>query len=510
MEKYNVTQSLRIPVADKHLSAEISGDFTLPDYQPEIKRLLRVSASVLPPSKYVSERGAEFAGNIDYYVLYTGSDNELYCAPLTSEYKINLPLDATEYDKDGSIGNFVGGISLFPDMISGRVTAPRKLNIKCRLKGRGQVLGDLELSGGRADGESEIQTLISTMDAVKREWSVSDPLVIHDEMICDNKDGDVRVIMADGKVLVSEIVPAEGRVNCRGDVYLKLLLCRESEGRPYSVMRKLAFSHAVEVTGANVGSSATARGTVSEMSITVEDGRIDIDVTALIECEACCCDRISFVKDVYSTERVTENSYSSYEVPIGGVASTGNFTLSDSKSLDEVGIAHGACVVDICGVAYPEEYDLESGRCALLGQARFSLLLEKDGEYSTAEIELPFTYKTGASGDFDRAMFSCEIISSRARIDGERIGIDAEVGVSGVASAHEKESILSAVGFGNELEKHRGELIICYPGGDDSLWSVAKRYGADIDRLAESNGIEGDAPADSRESIEKVKYLVIQ
>ena len=173
MEKYNVTQSLRIPVADKHLSAEISGDFTLPDYQPEIKRLLRVSASVLPPSKYVSERGAEFAGNIDYYVLYTGSDNELYCAPLTSEYKINLPLDATEYDKDGSIGNFVGGISLFPDMISGRVTAPRKLNIKCRLKGRGQVLGDLELSGGRADGESGIQTLVSTMDAVKQVRNVA-------------------------------------------------------------------------------------------------------------------------------------------------------------------------------------------------------------------------------------------------------------------------------------------------------------------------------------------------
>ena len=69
MEKYNVVPKARIPVCDRAVTSEISGDFTLPDYQPEIKRLLRISASVLPPSKYISERGAEFAGNIDYYVL---------------------------------------------------------------------------------------------------------------------------------------------------------------------------------------------------------------------------------------------------------------------------------------------------------------------------------------------------------------------------------------------------------------------------------------------------------
>ena len=509
MEKYNATPNVRIPISDRSVTSEISGDFTLPDYQPEIKRLLRVSASVLPPSKYVSERGAEFAGNIDYYVLYTGSDNALYCAPLTSEYKINLPIESGEFDKDGFIGGFVGGMSVYPDMISGRVTAPRKINIKCRLKGRGQILGDLELSGGRTEAENGIQTLLSTLDTVRREWSIGDPLVLHDEMICDNNDGDMRVIMADGRVLVNEITPTSGFVNCRGDVYMKLLLCRESEGKPYSVMRKMPFSHTVAISGVGSGASVAARGTVSEMNISVDDGRVDIDVTALIECETCCGEQVSFVKDVYSTERVTENKYCKYDVPFLGVASTGNFTLSDSKSLDEVGIAHGSRVIDICGVAYPEEYDLGGGRCALMGRARFSLILEKDGEYSTAEIELPFTYKTGASGDFDGAMFSCDVISSRARIDGERIGIDAEVGVSGVATAYESQNILSEVGFGDELERRRGELVICYPCGDDSLWSVAKRYGADVDRLAVNNGIDPDVAPDSRESIEKVKFLVV-
>lgn len=510
MEKYNVVPKARIPVCDRTVTSEISGDFTLPDYQPEIKRLLRISASVLPPSKYISERGAEFAGNIDYYVLYTGSDNSLYCAPITAEYKINIPIDPGDFDRDGFIGEYCGAINVLPDMISGRVMAPRKLNIKCRLKGRGQVFADLELSGGRTDEEADVQSLISTATAVKRDWSLGEPLIVRDEMICDNKDGEVRVIMADGKVLINEITSLMGSVNCRGDVYLKLLLCREADGKPYTVTRKMPFSHTVAVAGAESGTSATARGTVSEINITVDDGRIGIEVGMLVECETCILDRISFVKDVYSTRRVTENTYSNYDIPVCGIASTGNFTLSDSKSLDEVMISPGSTVVDICGTVNPDEYDLESGRCAILGRARFSLLLEKDGEYSTSDIELPFTYKTGASGDFDRAEFSCEIISARARVDGERIGIDAEIAVCGVASSYKSERIISAIGFGAELERHRGEIVICYPDKNDSLWSIAKRYGADIDRLAEINGLDTDADSDSHEIIEKVKYLVVQ
>ena len=41
---------LQLPLCDKTVTSEVAGDFSLPDYQPEIKRLLRVSATVQPPS----------------------------------------------------------------------------------------------------------------------------------------------------------------------------------------------------------------------------------------------------------------------------------------------------------------------------------------------------------------------------------------------------------------------------------------------------------------------------
>ena len=84
---------VQLPICDKSISSETAADFTLPDYQPEIKRLLRVSATVLPPSRYVGDRECEITGNIDYYVLYIGSDNAIYCAPLTGDYKISAPVE---------------------------------------------------------------------------------------------------------------------------------------------------------------------------------------------------------------------------------------------------------------------------------------------------------------------------------------------------------------------------------------------------------------------------------
>ena len=74
MDKYNSFEEefeqVELPMSERDVVTELSTDFSLPDYQPEIKRLLRVTASMLPPSKYFGAGEAELAGNIDYYVLY--------------------------------------------------------------------------------------------------------------------------------------------------------------------------------------------------------------------------------------------------------------------------------------------------------------------------------------------------------------------------------------------------------------------------------------------------------
>ena len=509
MEKYRMNGKggyLQTPVCDKTVVTEISGDFTLPDYQPEIKRLLRVGATVLPPSKYIGDKEAEFAGGIDYYVLYTGSDNQLYCAPLTSDYKISLPMERG--DKDEYRGESTGDIVTVADTVSGRVTAPRKISIKCRLRSRVRVFGEMAIEDSFGEGDDSLRVLKGELCASKMVQG-SEMIRVSDEMICDNKDADLRVIMAEGKVMMSDVSTGNDNVFCRGEIYLKLLLCKDEEDIPYTVTKKIPFSGNVPLDGATPEWEVVAKGSVSEMNVTVDEGVIGIEIGMIVEALACAQTKLNYIKDVYSIARKTENQYKNVGCASDGTVVSGNFTLSDSITLDECGIAHRSRVIDICGTAFCEEYSFERDKCLVGGRAKFSVLTEKDGEYSVADIELPFSYRAPQSVEFDGGSFSADVVSGRARLDGERIGIDAEICISGHTLKTSSQKMLSGVGFGELDHRNEGEYILCYPSPSDDLWSIAKRYCAPVERVAEVNGIKGDVPYDSQRSIEGANFLLI-
>ena len=71
-------QSVTVLLCDRTVNTEVSGDFTLPDYQPELRRLLAVMPTPLPPAKYVGSTGVELNGTVDYQVLYVGGDGGIY------------------------------------------------------------------------------------------------------------------------------------------------------------------------------------------------------------------------------------------------------------------------------------------------------------------------------------------------------------------------------------------------------------------------------------------------
>ena len=504
-EKNGVEAALQLPVADKTVTTELSGDFTLPDYQPEIKRLLRVSAAVLPPSKYIGDRQAEFAGSIDYYVLYVGSDNALYCAPITSEYKVDMPFDADL----GEMHAACASVSILPDMISGRVTAPRKINIKCRLKSRIMAFGERPLPDGFTHGEDGVQVLRGRARAFRILKGTGDGLRLSDEIICDSRDGEFRVISADGRVLINEISSAEDSVICRGDLYMKLLLCREDGGSPYTSVRKMPFSQSVFVEGARSGDGAMAKGSVCELNITVDEGRIGIESEIMIETEVTHGEEIEFVRDVYSIYKTSENLYETVTIPSVYAPFGGNLTLSDSISVDEVGIPSGSKIIDSCGMAFVDEYCFANGKCALGGRARISMLCEKDGEFSVEEVELPFNYKTSAEGDLTGAISEAQVVFVRARSDGDRVGIDAEIGFCGMAFSGKEEKILKEASFSEDRVGMRGEIVACYPSGEDSVWSVAKRYGVSLEALRRNNKISEAVESDACESLEGIRFLLI-
>ncbi len=527
-------RSLQVPLADRLISSEVSGDFTLPDYQPEIKRLLRIGVGILPP--LCGERVGEINGHMDYYVLYMGHDNALWCAPLTTEYRLEFPTEEGRGALAEAGEPFVSFADVTTETPVGRVTAPRRLSIRCRVNAHVRLYGEY-LSGGDmgdvSDGDTEVLTGTREINRLFR--GLSEMLPLQDDIILPpTEQGEWRVVCAEGTVMVTEASPAstEGVVNCRGEVFVKLTLCptdplfaNESgdeapvrpSGTPLTVLqRKIPFTQAVDVEGVTSTCTATACGYCTDLSVQMEEGQAHLELGVITEVRAQKNEVVTYTKDLYSTRREGESRHALYPTERALRAFNGNFTLSDSLPLSEAGMETNTRVVDVTAVATPEvlSTDSERGRCVLTGTCRAQLLLDHDGEYTAGTLTLPFRYEFD-SGDmplddaapgFDG---SVTVLTCRARADAERVALDAELAVSLCTRAPSPLTALAEATFGEPVSRRRGEYVICFPAPTDTLWSVAKRYHAPIAALTAANNLPAGTSADSTESLDTVGYLIV-
>ncbi len=523
-------KSVQVPILSRTVTTELTGDFSLPDYQPEIKRLLRIETNVLPPNRFAGGDGVELSGTLDYYVLYMGHDNAVYCAPLSTEYRMTAEPDAEEKGLMAAAGEpLVCLCDAVAETPTGRVTAPRRLNIRCKIKADVKLYGECRMQG---DGEEDtsVETLPGETSVNRLYWGMGETLPLQEDVILSPTEQEWRVVCAEGHVMMTDATPGMGFVSCRGEVTLKLTLCPAetaeefasdtTDGRsapPLTVMqRKIPFTQSVEVAGITPACSATACGYCTDISVEMENGHAHVEMGVVTEARGQKNETVSYVKDLFSTRRESACRYTTYPAEAAMKALNGNFTLSDSLPLSEVGIDSSARVVDVTAVATPESLtaDAAKGRCVLTGTCACHLLLLRDGEYTSADMTLPFRYEfdvqaDGAMDELTGFDGNLSVVNCRARMDGERVGVDAEVAVSLRTYRSAPLTALSDVDFGEEVTRRRGEYVICFPAPTDSAWSVAKRYHAPMAALTAANNLPAGAKADGEESLEGIGYLIV-
>lgn len=517
MDNYTKSDSAALRVqtllCDKQEMSEVTCEVSLPDYRPEVKRLVRVSATVAPPARYVGAANTELSGSVDFCILYTGNDGALYSTAHTAQYRIGIP---TEIPADAVPGEgLVCDADIWAEPCNARVLAPRKLSVKCRLRARARLYGIRLIENGDLISGIAAEKLYGSCDVSELFSGVGEPLLLHDEIVCDTQSEDVRVVCADGQVFISEASSGSGCVNCRGEVSLKLLCAHDATGLPPSqILRRIPFESAVAVDGCEVNCTSSAFGTCTDVNVTVEDGRILCDLSVLLQGRAQRDRNLTYVRDAYALESASEGRTDFLTLPQSRSSICANFSLGQTLSAEEAGLRAGVNVADAMLIPLSAELVQDNGRDILSGRCRVHLTLCDDaGEISSQEVELPFRYEAeGSELALADHLVHVSPISCRARADGERLGIDAELAVSLMTRAQTPIQYLCACNLGDKLEETTGECTVCFPASSDTLWSVAKRYHKPLSHLMGINTLPQQAQAaaaDSTASLAGVNYLLV-
>ncbi len=523
--------TVQVPLCRRQVSTELNGDFSLPDYQPEIRRLLRINAVAQPPARYAGSGSVDLGGTVDYFVLYAGSDGGLYCAPLSAEYRMAVPFEGKGMPADPPV--VIG--SPTAETVSGRVTAPRRLNIRCRLGADVTVMGETPLGGTDEAGlvPGSIEKLTGEAEVGRLFRTTGDVLELQDDMIVAPGDN-LRVVCAEGKVMVHEAAAGTDTVSCRGEVTLKLTVVpmeaimapdeqpdtEAAPALPRTILRKIPFAQTVELPGVTPACRACACGVCDQLAVRAEDDRLHTDLGVVLEVLAQRNEPVTFIRDSYSTASESSCTYETYTPSRAIDCVNGNFSLNDSVPLPEAGIEPGAVVVDVTAAAKPEGLSVERGRCLLTGTCTARLLYAKGGEYGTSELSVPFRYEADVPGLREAALpgdadapltfnAAADVIGCRTRMDGERIGLDAEIAVALQTALPAPITVQNGLSLGPDVKRSRGEYVICFPAPTDTLWSVAKRYHAPLTGLSAANELTGGEAPDSPASLDGVSYLIV-
>ena len=134
-------------------TVEVSEDFSLPDYVPEVRRVLGVVRDATADNGF--RDGATYLqeGNVCYTVFYLGEDGQVTSVPLSSAYSAKVPLPEDFAAEDGFV------IVWDLENVSCRVTSPRRLSLSARLRMQSLAAGREDASCRRIGEHPEAMVL---------------------------------------------------------------------------------------------------------------------------------------------------------------------------------------------------------------------------------------------------------------------------------------------------------------------------------------------------------------
>lgn len=490
-------------VYDSDINSEITEEFTLPDYLPEIRRLLRITPSFSCPSGYTGSTDAEFAGNADWSILYVGGDGKPSAADLSSSYEVAAPVPSDlALDRDAGLH---AEHSVFAESIAGRVTAPRKLSIKSLLRHHIRITGERntqpELKGCISD--ESIKKLGKAYLTLVTERGVSDPVEV--ETVFRTEAG-VKVIGVRACAAVDSCLPSDMGAVCNGTVVFTLL-CAAPEGETVTYESRAAFEAPVELDLDGEGRCLSGYAYVNGVTSDEAEGSPVCRASLCVECYARKNAPVKLICDIYSTEQTTSPEFDTFKIPYLIFCTNTEFSHDGSTVFD--GLPEGAKILDCVCDARQTGMRFENGKYFLDVKCRYNVLFGTGDEYTCREAEQSFSAEVGTGNEEQRGYSArLTVMTCRAKTEGENIALSADIAAEVAVFGEAEIKAVTSAEFGEKNASRRAAWTVAYAAPGETLWDIAKRYSTDPAELAAANGLKYSSP-DSDDSLAGTNFLIV-
>lgn len=492
---------------------EVNEEFILPDYMPEIGRVLRVCACLLPDEPFLGNEGADFSGRLEYRLLYSDSEGVITEAPLEGRYRYRVPYG----------GEPVGTLYTEEELetVAARPTAPRKLTVRARVKARPHLLTEetVGVTLSALIGDAPAETRKSVFPVTDRAALSLGAQRVEERFTVEGTLPEaLSLISVRADPLIERAEVREGYVSVGGRLIVTLLLARAAE-RPFVKTCSIPFEEEIPCEEGREGDALTLRAFTGAPTVSFEEEGEGTAV--LLDCEYTLSGilykerEITLLDDVYvhGAFHSIERRPFTAERLLG--CAMGNVTINGDVPIPNEHVREGDCLLPYFRLRELSASLLDQ-RAVLEGTITVILLSlgEKGGD--AAELTLPFRAElaTGARAEKDALLRACATpLGGTAHVSGGVLHLSTELSLSAAVLCEEARAVpVAAVKTGEAAPIKASTLTVYYPTDGDTLWSVGKKYALPIATIKAQNGFpeNGEPDGEESDSLDGYAYLLLE
>lgn len=480
---------------DNYIEQGVDCDITLPDYCPEIMRILRCTIhNCITNSKIIGDR-ATADGNAKIRVVYADEKNRIFC------YEHDYPF--SKYAELSSVyDNALLICNAKTEYVNCRAVSKRRIDVHGVISLHftvASVGNDALISDAIGDGIQIKKKGLDIDDAcavVSKSFEISQV-----ENVGQANCGIGKVLDVSGAPIFTESKIIKGKILIKGELVVRVLYCADTgENETCTMCCNFPFNEIIEAENVDDGCRVDVKLFVNQLNAepkTDNDGEyrymnINGEVCAVVT--AYSKQSIRVITDAYSTEKDIDAKYCPIE--FNCISQSFKDTLICKDSLDVSSFKPQKIYAFSPGTPQVK-CRFDGDRMIVGGKVPVSIIMiDSESNPAFCEREAEFEYTRALDGTFDYTCTpqlcisgcSCELMG-----DG-KADFKAEICMSAVVFRTVREKVLVSLEVNETAGKktRNPALVIYFCQGDESVWDIARKYNTTVDEIMQENELSVD------------------
>lgn len=468
-------------------------DFTLPDYCPDIEKILKCSLIPQIFSRNLNGGQLVIDGTSTVQVLYVDAvKKNIRCCeqtvPFSAAFNLKEPAE-----------NYVILSDTKSEYINCRALSPRKLVLHGAFSLYAKVISKSYEKIYNSTEENELETKCQKITCCELSGLCQEQFSVSEEISVANKPSVEAVLNKKVTANVTDARVIPGKIMLNGEINLKLLYLSDLEtGEPQQLDYVLPFSQIIDC-------ESVTENTVTSLSVQVlsYDVRLKSDMLSenpVISLDAKLCASImgydksekEIITDAYSTKYFTELEY--VNPMLVESCNPMKETVMQKATLD-LGEMHISKIVDLFNESCTATPVITEEGVTVTGKANVCILALDSENYPVyIERMIDFEQLFALTDEFNGVSNPKAVIKSLSfRLSDEAtVEVRCEISISFDLLNNKIQSCVSEVFSPDDKEITPCEyaLTLYYAQKGEKLWDIAKKYNTKLQLLTQENSID--------------------